>query len=120
MAMRLERTATTRWYVVIVACIPLILGLLLAVVLFSDRIAAKRGIGPDALAGVAAVLLAILPIRLVLVPTEISELTLIDYWLGWEMGLLAGLACLAVWRALGTPASEGAGADINPEKLDPA
>jgi hypothetical protein len=64
-------------------------------------------VSPEGIAGVAAVLLAILPIRLILVPGEISDLTLVDYWLGFEMAVLAALACGAVWRALGaqTPAN---------------
>jgi hypothetical protein len=68
--------------------------------LFGAEIAPARGIGPDSVTGVAAVLLAILPIRLVLVPAEVSELTLIDYLLGFEMALLASLAALVVLRGL--------------------
>jgi hypothetical protein len=99
--MRFERANVTRWYIVIVALIPLVLGLLLCLVLFRPESELGTRIGPEAIAGVAAVLLAILPIRLVLVPTEISEPTLVDYWLGFEMALLAALGCLAVRRAMG-------------------
>jgi len=100
-ALRFQREATTRWYVVIIALIPLVLALLLSVALFSPHVSGRPTIGPEMLAGVTAVLLAVLPIRFVLVPSEIPELTLVDYWLGLEMALLAALACFAVWRALG-------------------
>jgi hypothetical protein len=45
-------------------------------------------------------LLAVLPIRLVLVPSNVTELTLVDYWLGFEVAVLAAVACLAVRRTL--------------------
>jgi hypothetical protein len=94
---QLQRSSITRAYIVAVACLPLLLGLLLCVVLFGT----SRPVGPDGLTGVAAVLLAILPIRLVLVPSDVSELTLVDFWFALEMALLAAVACVAVWRALG-------------------
>ena len=96
--LRLERAATSQWYTVVVAAIPLLLGLLLGVVLLG--VTARNAIGAEAIAGIAAVLLAILPIRLVLVPSDISELTLVDYALGFEMAALAALACLVIRRAL--------------------
>jgi hypothetical protein len=96
-SIQLQRSDITRAYVVVVACLTLLLGLLLCVLLFGTG----RPVGPDGLTGVAAVLLAILPIRLVLVPSEVSELTLIDFWFAFEMALLAAVACVAVWRALG-------------------
>jgi len=96
----LERPISTQIFVIFVACIPLILGCLLALVLFSSQFSSTRSIGSDGVMGVAAVLLAILPIRLVLVPTEVSELTLVDYLLGFEMTVLASLAALAVRRGL--------------------
>jgi hypothetical protein len=96
-SIQLRRSTTTRAYTVAVACLPLLLGLLLCVLIFST----SRPVGPEGLTGVAAVLLAILPIRLVLVPSDVSELTLVDFWLGVEMALLAAIACLAVSRALG-------------------
>jgi hypothetical protein len=100
LVLKLERDAVTKLYVVVVALIPLVLGLLLLLV-FVAVVPRKRAVGPDAIAGVAAVLLAILPIRLVLVPGDVTILTLVDYWLGIEMAVLAALACLVVWRGLG-------------------
>jgi hypothetical protein len=99
----LDRSATAQMYVVLVACIPLLFECLFALMLVGRYTGAKRGLAPDALMGVAAVLLAILPIRLVLVPAEIQELTLVDYWLGFEMALLAAIACIAAWRSMGNP-----------------
>jgi hypothetical protein len=99
--LRWQREGVTRLYVLIIALIPLVLGLLFFVVLFSGRLGHGGRTGPDLIAGIATVLLGILPIRLVLVPGEISSLTLLDYWLGLEMALLAALPCYAVWRALG-------------------
>ena len=96
---RLVRSTATKWYIGVVAFIPLILGSLLCLVLFRRSRTKDANIGPEALAGVAAVLLAILPIRLVLVPASVTELTLVDYWLGFEMALTA-VACLAVRRSL--------------------
>jgi hypothetical protein len=96
-----QREDVTRFYVVIIALVPLILGLLFLVVLFSSHLSGRRAIGTEAIAGIATVLLGILPIRLVLVPAEISSLTLLDYWLGLEIALLAAVPCFAVWRALG-------------------
>jgi hypothetical protein len=75
---RLHRTAATELYVVVVALIPLLLGLLLLIV-FSMHHRTGTLVGPEGITGVAAVLLATLPIRLVLVPGEISDLTLVDY-----------------------------------------
>jgi hypothetical protein len=105
LTVRLHRTAATQVYVVVVALIPLLLGLLLLIV-FSMGHRTGSLVGPEGIAGVAAVLLAILPIRFVLVPGEISDLTLVDYWLGFEMAALAALACGAVWRALGAKTSD--------------
>jgi hypothetical protein len=96
-----QREGVTRLYVLVIALLPLILGLLFFVVLFSSRLSARAPVGPELIAGVAAVLLGVLPIRTVLVPSEISTLTLLDYWLGLEMAVLVALPCFAVWRALG-------------------
>jgi hypothetical protein len=94
----LRRSRATQWYVGVIASIPLLLALLLVVVLWQPG--ARTDIGVETIAGVAAALLAVLPIRLVLVPALASELTLVDYWLGFEMAVLAAIACLAVRRAI--------------------
>lgn len=97
---RLTRGNTTRIFVVTLAVVPLLLALLLFVVIFV--IGTARPVGPEVLAGVAAVLLAVLPIRFVLVPTEVTELTLVDYWLGFVIAVLTAVACLVVYRELGS------------------
>jgi hypothetical protein len=97
---RFVRSAGTRAYVTVVALIPLLLAVLLAIVLFGSAARDRPNLGPEAVVGLTAVLLAILPIRLVLVPADSSELTLVDYWLGFEVAVLAAMACLAVRRTI--------------------
>jgi len=99
-SLRLTRSAPTRWYVVVIAGIPALLALLLCVVFLRPGIGDRPRVGPEAVGAVAAVLLAVLPIRLVLVPSSATELTLVDYWLGFEMAVLAAVACFAVRRTL--------------------
>jgi hypothetical protein len=100
LTVRLHRTALTQTYVLLIGVIPLVLELLLVTVLLGRRSESATRPGPELLAGVAAVLLAILPIRQVLVPSGIGVLTLVDYVLGLEMAILAAVACMAVRRAL--------------------
>jgi hypothetical protein len=95
--LRLERSTTRQAYVIAVALIPLFLALLL---LLGVARSSAAGIG-TAILGIGGVLLAILPIRSVLVPAELNELTLVDYWLAVEMAGLAALAAFGVWRVLG-------------------
>jgi hypothetical protein len=68
--------------------------ILLMVVLFIVARTTRQAKGLDFLIGSAAILFAVLPIRAVLVPSGLSTLTLIDYLLGWEVGILA---LFAVW-----------------------
>lgn len=105
----LARPLATQGFVLAVALIPLLLACVLALVLFGGR-TRSGGVGADSVTGIVAVLLAILPIRLVLVPAEVSELTLVDYLLGFEMAVLTGVAALAVRRDLRVRAAESAGA----------
>jgi hypothetical protein len=100
LGLRLTREGSAIAFVAIVALVPLLLGLLMCAVLFRRKASSSSGLGVDVLTGVAAVLLAILPIRLVLVPAAVVELTLVDYWLGFVISLLAGAACVAVARDL--------------------
>jgi hypothetical protein len=100
LTVRLMRSSTTQWYVAVIAVIPLLLAALLAVVFLRPGAARRPNIGPEAIAAVTAALLAVLPIRLVLVPSSVTELTLVDYWLGFEVAVLAAVACLAVRRTL--------------------
>lgn len=68
--------------------------LLLVGVLFLVVRKSRQASGLDFMIGSAAILLAVLPIRAVLVPSGLSTLTLIDYLLGWEVGILA---LVTVW-----------------------
>ena len=97
-AIRLERADGTRLYVLVLASIPFVLALLLLVTTRHPN--APHHVAPEVLTGLAAALLAVLPIRLVLVPPDFPDLTLVDHWLGFQMSLLAALACLAIGRSL--------------------
>jgi hypothetical protein len=56
----------------------------------------------EGLVGVTAIMFAILPIRSVLVPSEIGSLTLVDFALASEMaGLAAGTALVYLWPRRG-------------------
>ena len=99
-SLELVRTGTAKLFVAVILTIPMILALLLAIDLLGAPEKARGRIGPEALTGVTAVLLAILPIRIVLVPSALSTLTLVDYILGLEMAVLAAVACFGVIRNL--------------------
>ena len=96
LGIQLERKTKTQAYLILIALIPLLLsGLLLILIVRS----ASAPLDVAALAGFAAVLLAILPIRQVLVQAGARpELSIADYWLGVEMAILAGIGCFAVSR----------------------
>jgi hypothetical protein len=96
LGIEMERSTHAQLYVLLVAIVPFILELLLFVV----TLRGPAGMSPEALVGFGAVLLAIVPIRAVLVPATASELTLVDYWLGVEVAILAALACVAVSRTV--------------------
>jgi hypothetical protein len=104
LSLQLHRTSLTKAYVILILAIPLILEVLLVGFLFRRRREAQQQQqqqpGFETLAGVAAVLFAILPIRLVLVPSGIDELTLVDFILGLEMAVLVAIACVAAGKAL--------------------
>jgi hypothetical protein len=107
----LHRPFRTKSYVLLVLLIPFLLAYLLFAVLFqrasnrntteASHETSRLRMGVEALAGVATVLLATLPIRLVLVPADINELTIVDYALGLEMAILVCGAFIAV--KLGPP-----------------
>jgi hypothetical protein len=83
-AIAAHRPATTRLFVLALVAIPLLL-----IVLLSLRLSDGTPRSIDGLVGVTAIMLAILPIRTVLVPGDISSLTLVDFALATEMALLA-------------------------------
>lgn len=102
LVIELKRSGLARAYVETIACLPLLLAIVLLLVARRRRAGRSASnsspsaisLGTEALTGFTAALLAILPIRLVLVPADIADLTLVDYWLGFEMALHAGLAWL--------------------------
>jgi hypothetical protein len=83
-AIAAHRPATTRLFVLALVAIPLLL-----IVLLSLRLSDGTPRSIDGLVGVTAIMLAILPIRTVLVPGDITSLTLVDFALATEMALLA-------------------------------
>jgi hypothetical protein len=91
--LQLTRSPSSIAYVVVVVVVAVIIALLFALVLFNSSSLARK---LEALVGVAAVLLAILPIRAVLVPGDIGELTFVDYALAVIIAFIAMMACLAV------------------------
>lgn len=89
-AIRLTRRAPTKAFVISLLLIPLLLTAVLA-----QTTKSRKAESTETVVGAAAVLLALLPIRAVLVPSDIAGLTLVDYALAFEMALLAALV---VWR----------------------
>lgn len=95
-----RRPLSTKLFVLCLVGIPLLLIGLLAL-----RLTEGTPRSVDGLVGVTAIMLAILPIRTVLVPGDISTLTLVDFALASEMALLAtGTVVWFVWpRRAGRP-----------------
>jgi len=92
MALVAQRPAAVKLFVWVIVAIPLLLIVLLSTLLW------QRPSGSiDGLVGVIAIMLAILPIRAVLVPGEITSLTVVDFALATEMALLA--AGTIIWFA---------------------
>jgi hypothetical protein len=111
--LQLTRSGLTRSYVLIVALIPLLLAALISITMFIGRTTENR-VGPESLVAVTAALLAILPIHAVLVPPNIGDFTLVDYALGFEMAVLAAIACAGVARALWVSSAATAGGQNAP------
>ena len=95
---QLTRSGAVQTYVWIVAFIPLVLAFMLVVAM--DGRTEHGPVRVEGLTGYTAALLAVLPIRLVLVPASTPELTLVDYWLGFEMAVLVAVAIIAERRGL--------------------
>ena len=104
---RFRRDWTTQAYVLAISCIPLLLAIILLVAMAARPNAEVPT--PEGLTGYIAALLAVLPIRLVLVPAGVTDLTLVDYWLGVQMALLVWVAVRAERRGL-TPTVRAEGA----------
>ena len=97
LALEAHRPTGTKLFVLCLIGIPLLLIGLLAL-----RLTEGTPRSVDGLVGVTAIMLAILPIRTVLVPGSISALTLVDFALASEMALLAtGAVIWFVWPRRG-------------------
>jgi Domain of unknown function (DUF4436) len=94
--MHIHRPVAAIIYIVLVAMVPMILALLMIIVVLARSSKEQFSFGAAELAGIGAVLLAILPVRQVLVPPSATQLTLVDYILGLEMAVMIGFACFAV------------------------
>ncbi len=90
-----------------VALMPLAFGVILFHLSF---LSGARRLSPSFSLEVAAAMLAVLPLRQVLVPAEISGLTMVDFLLGVELSVIVGLAVVRygalLWRSPAPTASE--------------
>lgn len=109
-----QRPAHVRFFVYGVALAPLLLGLSAALHWLNDRASRSAPIE------LGAALLALLPLRDVLVPDDIPGITRLDHLLGGEVVLIAAavavVTAVTLWRRSGvpnapatSPASDGAG-----------
>jgi len=125
LAVKAARPTGTRLFVLCLVLVPFVLGVLAVPLLWTS----ERTV--DGLVGVTGIMLAILPIRTVLVPGEIGSLTLVDFALGSEMALLAAsTAFVFLWprvrdrvRRLGSSAPPTVEVDANgtlPQHQQPA
>jgi hypothetical protein len=88
-----RRPRSTDLFVLSLLAVPLVM-----IVLMLGQIVRKPPNSVEGLVGVAAIMLAILPIRAVLVPGDINAPTLVDLALAFEMALLAGgTALVYLW-----------------------
>jgi hypothetical protein len=78
-----------------------LLGVLAALVfvLVIRLIFGREGIGIETVAIIGAMLIAVLPVRAVLVPSAIGSLVLVDYALAFLMALLVAALIFAQFRA---------------------
>jgi hypothetical protein len=95
-----NRSFSNQLFIGVLILLPLLLfiGMLWT---FRSRAARQSGddarLPPDLLIGVGTFLLAVFPIRTVLVPSDVSRLTIVDYGLGTEMAVIvAGTLWLAL------------------------
>jgi len=89
----LERARGAEMFTYAVAFMPLLLALVLAHLIWAHELDVT-----DTLKLLFAALFTILPLRAVLVPTDIGSLTLLDNLLGAELMLLLMVGAVAYWR----------------------
>jgi hypothetical protein len=87
---RIKRDRATRFFTYALALVPLALGVLLGHLLFLHPESAGLKTN-EVLMGAAVILLAVLPLRPVLVPAEIPVLTRVDILLGYSIVLIVSL-----------------------------
>jgi hypothetical protein len=92
-ALGIDRSEATRVFVYAMAAIPIVLGAFLFHVLFLGKTLSGEPVH-HLLLNVAAAMLAVLPLRQVLVPQEITGLTRIDLVLGLGLVLIISLSLL--------------------------
>jgi|GEM_PF-5897352 len=99
-----ERPRATVAYAYLMACLPIVFGMLFVVAFLFDSRSREQSL-PTQLAGLVAPMLAVLPVRAVLVPPEIPGLTRIDMLLGLALALMTAAAIVRYvgeatwWRA---------------------
>jgi hypothetical protein len=92
-----SRILPIKAFVFLIAGLPLLLFIgLLALIRPVVADADRRRFPAELLAGVGAFLLAIIPVRTVLVPTDISQITVTDYILGAEMAVIVAASLIIV------------------------
>jgi hypothetical protein len=99
------RSSQVKWFVYGVALMPLVLSLLLAYMLFfspTHQNLGNEAFTRDSILAVAGVVIAILPLRTVLVPSEVQGLSRVDFILGAELVMIVCLALIGyarhIWR----------------------
>ena len=95
----IQRDTASKWYILGIALIPLMLSILFGHFLLSRRSPEKR-LGLEALIALATFVIAVLPLRAVLVPPDVAGLTYVDTLLG--LGLLLIVVVLATLYAHST------------------
>jgi hypothetical protein len=90
-----NRDVSGKLFVCLIVVLPFLLFLgLMASVRPVVNDAGRHRFPAELLAGVGAFLLAVLPVRAVLVPSDISQLTLVDYALGTEMSIMVAASLM--------------------------
>ena len=103
-----SRIPFVKFFVCLIAGLPLLLfaGLLALVWSLADD-PERRRFPAELLVGVGAFLLAIIPVRTVLVPADISQITLTDYLLGAEMAVMVAGSLIIVLAGTASPGKRG-------------
>jgi hypothetical protein len=119
-----SRIPSVKFFVFLIAGLPLLLFAgLLALVLPLVNDPERRRFPAELLVGVGAFLLAIIPVRAVLVPAEISQITLVDYILGTEMAVMVAGSLIIVLAGLLNPGVKAAripGEDASRSNSEPS